>query len=157
MPPAKSLGTLGDIMSDVPSVPKNEPITLAALAVRVETLESALQMVIEELTALRASVERLEKPSPKSKATPKPTKPSKRKPFHPWDDPEILKELDACRPRILELLSDEKEITKQGCADVLNIDASLAGRTLTVKKEIQMISSPPTQDDPNPKKRFCLK
>ena len=167
----KSLGTLADMRGDVPVMPKHEKITLEALAGRVSTLESALETLISELTALRAEVKRLSKPAPKAKATPKPQekptaaatppKKEKRKPFAPWDDPEILKAIEASRPRILELLDGEKEITKQGCAEALNIDASLAGRTLsymmTVKKEIVMIEPPKTPDDPDPKKRFRLK
>ncbi len=174
MSKTKSVGTLGDVMGNVPSVPKNEPITLMDVLGRVETLETALQMLIEELTALRASIERLEKTPPKAKPMqPKPTqpettaaekpqtKPTTPKSVHPWDDPKILTQLEACRPRILELLSNGEEVTKQGCADTLNSDPALVGRTISymiaVTKEVQMISPPKTEDNPEPKKRFRLK
>lgn len=134
MPKSKSLGTLGEMIGE--------------------------------------KVQRLSSPPPKSKATPKrdgppsaaqtqPPKKETRKRVEPWDNPEIRKDIETCRPKILALLSNGAEITKQGCAEALGIDASLAGRTLsymmTVKKEITMISPPPTQDDPDPKKRFRLK
>ena len=91
---------------------------------------------------------------------PPPPKKSKSPRSGPWDDPEIRKELEACRPRILELIETEKEITKAGCAEKLGIDASLAGRTLsymmTQTNDVRMISPPKTPEDPDPKKRFRL-
>ena len=98
--------------------------------------------------------------STKRDAKPPPPPKSKRPRSGPWDDPDIRKELEACRPRILELLSDGQQITKQGCADALGIDASLAGRTLsymmTQTNEVRMISPPKTPEDPDPKKIFRL-
>ena len=166
------------------------PSRIELLEDRVATLESTLNKVLSELTALRADVEGLKtltatppketppkentakhtEPSAKVDAKPTPTetqtqppppKTSKRTRSGPWDDPEIRKELEAVRPRILELLSDGQQITKQGCADALNIAATLAGRTLsymmTQTKEIEMISPPKTPADPDPKKLFRLK
>lgn len=114
-----------------------------------------------------------EPPKPPPKATPKPDAPpdaaatppeknsAKRKHKNLWDDPEILQELQACRQRLLEHLKTVGETTKQGCADALSINPRLAGRTLsymvTVKKDIQMISPPKTEADPDPKKIFRLK
>lgn len=169
------IGNINNLISKKTSPPRSAkpPSRIEVLEGRVATLESALQTVLEELTALRGSVDRL-KPPKVSPAPPKPdapreasakplekTKVSKPKPKVPWDDPDIRKDLEAVRPRLLELLSDGAETTKQGCAEALNIDASLAGRTLsymmTQTKEIVMISPPPTEADPDPKKRFRLK
>ena len=167
------IGNINNLISQKSSAPnpKKPPSRIEVLEGRVETLESALQTVLEELTSLRADVQ--SKPeSPKETATPKtaakppseatpPPPKAKRKSVHPWDDPERLKALEACRPKILELLSDGNETTKQGCAEALGRDASLVGRTLsymmTVKKEIEMISPPPTAADPDPKKIFRRK
>ena len=139
--------------------------------------------MISELTALREAVQRkpetsTTKPPKESTATPtdpsakrdakppatetetKPPPPKKSKSTRsgPWDDPKVRSELEACRPRILELLKTEKQITKQGCADALGIDPTLAGRTLsymmTQTNEITMISPKKTPDDPDPKKIF---
>lgn len=165
------IGNITNLITKKTSAPKRSPSRIEVLEGRVGTLESALETVISELTALRSEVKGLSKPAPKAKATPKPTakptasptgrKTSKRKTFAPWDDPEILKDIEASRPRILELLSDGQQITKQGCAETLGMDLTLAGRTLsymmTVKKEIVMIEPPKTPDDPDPKKRFRLK
>ena len=162
------IGDISNLIKKSTSKPK-KPSRIEVLEGRVATLESALETLIRELTALRADVKSLRTPTEKAPpkatakptATPKATGKPKRKTFHPWDDPEILKDLEACRPQILQLLSDGKQITKQGCADALSINANLAGRTLsymmTVKKELQMISPPKTPDDPDPKKRFRLK
>lgn len=99
-------------------------------------------------------------PATETQTQPPPPKKSKRTRSGPWDDPDIRKELEACRPRIRALLVEEKEITKAGCAEKLGIDASLAGRTLsymmTQTNEVRMISPPKTPEDPDPKKRFRL-
>lgn len=170
MPKSKSLGPLGDMIGDVPETP--EPVTLESLSRRVGSVESVLATVIEELTDLSEKVLLLSSPPPKAKAKakgnqppgtgkPTPTEKPKRKLIQPWDDPEILKDIETCRPKILELLREGAEITKSGCAETLDINASLAGRTLsymmTQTKEITMISPPATETDPEPKKRFRLK
>lgn len=104
------------MQGDVPA--KQDPVTLASLAGRVSTLESALATLIEELTALRADVQRLSKTKAtppknarskveaKPTAAPKPPKKERRTPVLPWDDPEILTALEASRPQILKLLGD---------------------------------------------------
>lgn len=170
------IGNINNLISkktSLPRSPKNPPSRIEVVEGRVATLESALKTVLSELTALRETVDRL-KPPKVSPAPPKPdaprdasakprekTKVSKPKQKLPWDDPDIRQDIEACRPKILELLSDGNETTKQGCADALGIDVSLAGRTLsymmTVKKEITMISPPATEADPDPKKIFRLK
>lgn len=173
------IGNINNLITRKASAPRDPkpPSRIEVVEKRVDTLESALQTVFKELTALRETVERQRRP--KETATPKETgkhqasspseetqprektKVSKPKQKLPWDAPDIRKDIEAVRPKILELLSDGNEITKQGCADALNLDASLAGRTLsymmTVKKEIEMISPPPTEDDPDPKKIFRRK
>lgn len=170
------IGNINNLISQKTSPPRSpkNPSRIEVLEGRVATLESALQTVVKELTSLRAEVQRkpespketappkTEVSKPSAAAAPSPTTPkAKRKSVQPWDNPETLKALEACRPKILELLSDGTEITKAGCADVLGIDASLAGRTLsymmTVKKEIEMISPPATEADPDPKKIFRRK
>ena len=170
----QQIGDISNLISPKkPSVPKKQPSRIEVLEARVATLEAALKTVLEELTALRETVDRMSHPTPKAKPTPPveseksvpkappPAKVSKRKTVQPWDDPETLKALEACRPRILELLSDQKETTKQGCADALGINSGLAGRTLsymmTQTKEIIMIEPPKTEADPEPKKRFRRK
>lgn len=179
------IGNISNLINKSPSKPKPKPSSrIELLEGRVATLESALQTVLSELTALRESVDLLKTatatPPKENTATPTensakvdakppatetetkpppPAKVSKRTPKRsPWDDPDIRKELEACRPQILRLLRAEKEITKQGCADTLGIDASLAGRTLsymmTQTNEVRMISPPKNPEDPDPKKRF---
>ena len=171
----ENIGNINNLITQKKSAPRSPktPSRIEVVEMRVDALESALQTVVKELTGLRETVERL-KPPKVSPATPKPDAPreasakpreknkvSKPKPKLPWDDPDIRSEMEACRPKILELLCDGNETTKQGCADALGIDASLTGRTLsymmTVKKEIEMISPPATEADPDPKKRFRLK
>lgn len=183
---SEQIGDISNLISKSPSKPKPKPPSrIEVLEGRVATLESALKTVLCELTSLRESVEGLRtstskppkentakltasaKRDAKLPATEIETKPapppkvSKRPRSVPWDDPEIKSELEACRPRILELLSSENQITKQGCADALNIAAVLAGRTLSYMmlhtKEITMTSPPKTPDDPDPKKIFRLK
>ena len=176
---SEQIGDISNLISKSTSKPKPKPPSrIELLEGRVATLESTLKTVLSELTALRESVERLSlktataKPPKENTATPtetsakqaaKPPSPpkSKRTRSGTWDDPDIRKELEACRPRIRALLVEEKEITKQGCADALNIAATLAGRTLsymmTQTNEIEMISPPKTEDDPDPKKIFRLK
>ena len=186
----QQIGDISNLISKKTSKPKPKPPSrIEVLEGRVATLESALQTVLSELTALRSDLERpsetakppKETPPKENTATPtqtpakrdgkptgtetetKPPPPKKSKSTRsgPWDDPKIRSDLEACRPRILELLKTEKQITKQGCADALGIDASLAGRTLsymmTQTNEITMISPPKTPEDPDPKKRFRLK
>ena len=172
------IGNIHNLISKKSSPPPPKPPSrIEVLEGRVATLESVLQTVLEELTALRETVDR--QSPPKEKATPKETgketrkppsedtppqtkrKVSKRPASAPWDDTAIREELEACRPRVRALLETEPEITKQGCAEALNIDASLAGRTLSYMmsqtKEIEMISPPPTEADPDPKKIFRRK
>lgn len=163
----KHIGDISNLISKPAMKPKKPPSRIEVLEGRVATLESALKTVLSELTALRADVEGLKTSTAKPPATetapkpPSPPKVSKRPRSTPWDDMEIRLQLEAVRPRILELLSDGEQITKQGCADALNIAATLAGRTLsymmTQTKEITMISPPKTEDDPDPKKLFRLK
>ena len=177
----EQIGDISNLISKKTSKPPKPPSRIELLEGRVATLESAVQTVLSELTALRADVEGLKtatskppentatptetsekrdaKPPPTETETKPPPPPkSKRTRSGPWDDPEIRQDIEACRPRILELLKTEKEITKQGCADALGIDASLAGRTLsymmTQTNEIRMISPPKTEADPDPKKIF---
>ena len=172
------IGNINNLISPKSSAPNpKKPSRIEVLEGRVATLESALQKVVKELTALRETIE--SQRSPKETATPKatakqeakspseetppppPKKVSKRPASAPWDNKEICQELEACRPRVRALLETQHEITKQGCADALGIAASLAGRTLsymmTQSNEITMISPPPTENDPDPKKRFRLK
>ena len=185
------IGDISNLISKSPSKPKPKPPSrIEVLEGRVATLESALKTVLSELTALRADVERLKtatakppketppkentakntEPSATPAAKPPPTetetkppspKKSKRTRSGPWNDPDIRNDIEACRPRILELLVEEKEITKAGCAEKLGIEASLAGRTLsymmTQRNEITMISPPKNPEDPDPKKIFRLK
>lgn len=77
----------------------------------------------------KATVKRDGKPTVTEKPTPK-EKPT-RKLIQPLDNPEILKAIEACRPKRLQLLCDEQEITKAGGAEALGLDASLVGRTLS--------------------------
>jgi len=171
----ENIGNINNLISKKSSAPQPKPPSrIEVVERRVDTLEATLKTVLEELTELRETVESQRRP--KETATPKetakqeaksssddtqppPTK--KRKLIQPWDKPEIREAIEACRPRILKLLSDGKETTKQGCAEALGIEASVAGRTLSymmsVKKEITMISPPVTETDPDPKKRFRLK
>lgn len=175
---SEQIGDISNLISKSTSKPKPKPPSrIEMLEGRVATLESALKTVLSELTALRADVERLKTstakppkentasakrdakpPATATETKPPPQKKSKRTPSGPWDDKEIRLQLESVRPRILELLETEKQITKQGCADALGIDASLAGRTLsymmTQRNEITMISPPKTPEDPDPKKRF---
>ena len=196
----QQIGDISNLISKKTSKPKpTPPSRIEQLEDRVATLESTLNKVLSELTALREAVQRkpetsrtdapqgtVPRPSETAKPPPKentatptqtsakraakppatetetkpppPKKGSKRPRSVPWDDPEIKSELEACRPRILELLGEEKQITKQGCADALGIDPALAGRTLsymmTQTNEVRMISPPKTEDDPDPKKIF---
>lgn len=170
----ENIGNINNLITQKGSAPQPKPPSrIEVVERRVDSLESALQSVLEELTRLRETFERQRRR--KETATPKdPAKPpseetrpqtkpkgSKRPTSAPWDDKAIHQELEACRPRVRALLETENEITKQGCADALGIDASLAGRTLsymmTQTNEITMISPPKTQDDPDPKKIFRLK
>ena len=175
----ENIGNINNLISKKGSAPPPKPPSrIEVLEGRVATLESALQSVVKELTALRETFERQR--SPKETATPKatakqeakspsddpqpppPKKVSKRRETSaPWDNPEIREELEACRPRVLALLETQLEMTKQGCADALGIAGSLAGRTLsymmTQTHEITMISPPKTPEDPDPKKIFRLK
>lgn len=170
----EQIGDISNLISKSGSRSQSLPKELSRIDIledRVARLEVALEGVVKELTALRAAVQRKpESPTPKAIPTevsktpasePKPPPKKKRKLVQPWDNPNIRRDLEACRPKILELLRDGAEITKAGCAETLDIDATLAGRTLsylmTQTKEITMISPPPTQDDPDPKKRFRLK
>ena len=184
------IGNISNLVRKPPSKPPKRS-RIEVVEDRVSTLESALKTVLSELTALRADVEGLKtatakpqqetppkentakptqtsaKPAVKPPSTETETKPappqkvSKRPRSGPWDDPEVRQDIEACRPRILELIKTEKEITKQGCADALGIGASLAGRTLSYMmvqtNEITMISPKKTEDDPDPKKIFRLK
>ena len=173
-----NIGNISNLIKKPTSKPKpKQPSRIEVLEGRVATLESALQTVLEELTALRETFERQN--PPKETATPKatakqeaksassqtppppPKKVSKRPASAPWDDKAIREELEACRRRVRALLETQPEITKQGCAKTLGIDASLAGRTLsymmTQTHEITMISPPATEADPDPKKIFRLK
>ena len=175
----ENIGNINNLISKKTSPPRSPkpPSRIEVVERRVDTLEATLKTVLEELTALRETVERQN--PPKEKATPKATgketrkppsedtppqtkrKVSKRPASAPWDDKAISEELEACRPRVRALLVEENEITKQGCAEALDIDPSLAGRTLsymmTQRNEITMISPPATEADPDPKKRFRLK
>ena len=173
------IGNINNLISQKSSAPRSPkpPSRIEVVERRIDTLESTLKTVVSELTALREILESQRRP--KETATPKatakqeaksassqtppppPKKVSKRPASAPWDDKAIREELEACRRRVRALLETEKEITKQGCADALGIAASLAGRTLsymmTQTKEIEMISPPPTENDPDPKKIFRLK
>ena len=175
------IGNLSNLIEKKRAKPPTPPSRIELLEGRVATLEATVNKVLSELTALRADIERKSKTAtatppkentatptetsekqavkpPATETKPPPPKKSKRTRSGPWDDPEIRKELEACRPRILELLSDGQQITKQGCADALNIAATLAGRTLsymmTQTHEVRMISPKKNPDDPDPKKRF---
>lgn len=174
--------TVSDLISQ--AVSKRKHSRIEVLEGRVADIEKGLKIVISEITTLRAELTALRsekglrspkakatpkteaKPPPKAKPpsveTPKPKPPPKAKP--PQPAPEIkddIKDFEACRLKILDLLRDEKETTKQRCAEALSIDPALAGRTLNymvaVKKEIKMISPPATQADPDPKKIFRLR
>ena len=170
----ENIGNISNLISKKTSKPPKPPSRIEEVEGRVENLETALRTVLSELTALRSDLERLKtstaKPTetsakvdakpPATETQPPPPKKSQPARSGPWDDPKIRSDLEACRPRILELLKKEKEITKAGCAEKLGIDASLAGRTLsymmTQTNDIRMISPPKTPEDPDPKKRFRL-
>ena len=195
------IGNISNLIGKKRAKPPQPPSRIEVLEGRVVTLESALQTVLSELTALREDIQRLKtstarngkvgadavdaetettqttkppkektgkptqtsatpaaKPTETETEPPPPPQKSKSTRSGPWNDPKIRSDLEACRPQILQLLRKEKEITKQGCADALGIDPTLAGRTLsymmTETNEVRMISPPKTEDDPDPKKRF---
>lgn len=153
------------------SVPKRSPSRIEVLEGRVAMLESGSKTVLSELTALREEVQRLResqafppaKPHPKATTLRKPTaKPQKsRQPTQPWDDPETLEEIEACRLRVFKLFEKHPELSKQACADALEIPSKLAGWTLAFMiqetKEVAMYSREATPTDPTPKKVYRLK
>lgn len=153
------------------SVPKRSPSRIEVVEGRVATLESTLKTVLSELTALREDVQRLResqatppaKPHPKATTPRKPTaKPQKsRQPTQPWDDPETLEEIEAYRLRVLELFEEHSELSKQACADALEIPSKLMSWTLAFMiqetKEVAMYSREATPTDPTPKKVYRLK
>lgn len=162
------IGNINNLITKKSPPPKRVPSRIEVLEGRVATLESALATLIEEVTALRASVERLEKPPPK--ATPKtktekpkpadtapPPKPTKSKAKQPWDDPQRLAEISQLADRILH---ENTPLTKAETAERFNVDTKLAGQTLAwmvMKKTMLMHTPEPTEDNPDPKNIFSPK
>lgn len=167
----RNTGSISNLISKSTSAPKRSPSRIEVLEDRVAVLESTLKTVSYELTALREDVQRLReskskplaKPRPKATDTPKPTaKPqSGRQPAQPWDDPETIEEIEACRLEVLELFDEQPEFSKQACADMLDIPSKLAGWTLAFMiqetKEVAIFSLEATPTDPTPKKVYRLK
>lgn len=160
----ENIGNISNLIGKKSSAPKPKPPSrIEVVERRVDTLEATLKTVVSELTALRSEVQRLRKSEAKATDTPKPTaKPqTDRKPSQPWDAPETLKAIKACRLRVLELFQERQEVSRQDCVDALEIPLKLASWTLAfmmqVSKEISLFTCEVTPTDPTPKKVFRLK
>ncbi|MXV82921.1 hypothetical protein F4Z98_06050 [Candidatus Poribacteria bacterium] len=152
------IGNIGNLISKKKtSAPKRSPSRIKVLEGHVAALESTLKTVLCELTALREEVQRLRESACETKAKPQ----NDRKLSQPWDDPETLEEIEACRLRVLKLFDRRRELSKQACVDVLEIPLKLASWTLAfmtqVTKEVALFSLEATPTNPTPKKVFRLK
>ena len=79
-------------------------------------------------------------------------------PNRPQTDSERLAEISELADRILA--SNIDAVIKAETVEPFSVDTKLAGQTLAwmvMKGRMEMISSEPTQDDPDPKKIFRLK